>query len=253
MVPISVVALAAFSGWDPAAASSPAEAAIQELGFIVPGHIFSGDVPKAYLPDAGDAGAIRENPARYPLRTAVMEAVAALQPARQMQSNLLQADNEPEALRRKRVRTAQEAAATSILELDLIQTSLEKAAESRDKEPSQRWQAHLDFVTAEVAFQLARAHEFDLVAGQAVPLELPAFTPKSGFNGWRMVPTAKMRSKRDVLVQAEGAISGMRAVQEKHPGTPWAALAANFADRPLGLEWIPAKVPAYNLPVRKKP
>lgn len=139
---------------------------------------------------------------------------------------------------KKRVLESQLFPARAIPKLELVLARLEAVAPLRAKQ-SKKWQAHYDYALAETQSRLAFIHEYDLLLGHVRTDNLPPLDAKAGHNGWRIVPSEKLVSKREVRELAEAARKLFADVAANHKGTPWAAAALRETAAPIGLKWEP--------------
>jgi len=117
--------------------------------------------------------------------------------------------------------------------------ALRKAGEQRDKEPSPRWQAHYDYILAELLARTAYVSEYNLMLGKIRKDERPELQPNV-HTGWRLVSSEKMQSSKDVKDLAAESKKLFAKIIREHPGTPWEILAKREQGRALGLEWQPS-------------
>lgn len=136
------------------------------------------------------------------------------------------------------VRDYQVLPAVGIAKLEQALRDLEAVVSLRSSEP-RRWQAHYDYAVAEVTARIAYLHEYDLALGTVLTDSLPDLDKAKGNDGWRLVPAAKMHSKKDVQKLAEQAREQFEKLAAAHKDTPWAALAKRALDRQPGLKWEP--------------
>jgi hypothetical protein len=115
---------------------------------------------------------------------------------------------------------------------------LRKAGKERDKEPSPRWQAHYDYILAQLLARTAYISEYDLMLGKIRKDELPEL--RSMHTGWRLASCEKMQSGKDVKELAAQAKQLFAKLIQEHPGTPWEVLAKRDRLTALGLEWQPS-------------
>lgn len=208
---------------------------------------------RGYEPDI-TTDDIRKAPNRYPLRVAVLDAAATIRdvwtppppdkkgkkdkdagPRPLFRSELASPVTEP---MKRQILELQVFPARGIAKLDQAIATLTALADDRKREPK-RWQAHYDLVLAECHARLAFLHEYDLMLGKVRTDSLPDLDAAKGQNRWRLVPSEKLQSKKDVQEIARQARERFEAVAKAHPGTPWAARARHAAAVPLGLAWVP--------------
>jgi hypothetical protein len=116
---------------------------------------------------------------------------------------------------------------------------LRKVGEQREKEPSLRWQAHYDYILAQLLARTAYVSEYDLMLGKIRKDELPEL-PLNRHGGWRLASCARLESGKDVKAMASQAKKLFAKVIKEHPGTPWEVLAKRAQLTALGLEWRPS-------------
>src|SRR5262249_52682370 len=112
---------------------------------------------------------------------------------------------------------------------------LRKAGAQRSQEPSPRWQAHYDYVLAEVLARTAYVSEYNLMLGKIRKDELPELQPKV-HTGWRLASSEKLQSPKDIKDLAAESQKLFAKVIHDHPGTPWEVLAKRERLTALGLE-----------------
>lgn len=230
-----------------AADPTPADAVAVELG--VGPVALKAAVGRDYLPDAVTPDAA----ARMPVRAAVKLAADAMAQSRLMLEKNRELHQSGAAAKGKdEVLNLQAKLAGVILGLVEASQELDDAADERAKEPSKRWQAHLDYLTGAVTLRYARLEEVNLLYGDVRTDKLPVLDAAAGHTGWRLVPAERMHSKKDVRAAMEQARERLAKVAKDHPNTPWAELAErDLAEKP-GLMWEPAAVKPPAAPVRKK-
>src|SRR4029078_7451595 len=64
--------------------------------------------------------------------------------------------------------------AVQIVELTELLEELEKVGAKRGEEPSKRWQAHYDYILAELKARLALVHEYNTMLARVKRDELPS-------------------------------------------------------------------------------
>jgi hypothetical protein len=203
---------------------------------------FSADVLEHYRPDYQSLKEIESSPQKYPLRVAVLEAVKLIR-------RELTADNDAFSLQdsfpgvsetlKKEILKRQTQTARITARLRETLDNLRKIGEEREQEPSQRWQAHYDYIMAEVLARIAYIVEYDLMLGKIRKGELPM--PESGPapSGWRLASRAKLASGKEAKEPADESKKIFAKLIKKHKGTPWEILAKRDQQTALGLEWQP--------------
>jgi hypothetical protein len=176
---------------------------------------------------------------RYPLRAAVVDAV-----------DLLQKYADTKLVESFRARTTDQVK-TAVLEIqreparvigDLQDglDALRKAGEKREEEKSARWQAHYDYVLAQLLARLAYVHEYNLMLGRFRQERLPELNPAI-HGGWRLASREKLQSPKETRDLATESHKILDKLMRKHPGTPWEVLAGQAKLTALGLEWQPSR------------
>jgi hypothetical protein len=177
--------------------------------------------------------------ARFPLRVAVVSAVAG---ARKFEAEKFpDAFRDPidDAVKRTIERKIQRSVAEMQSELEELDEKL-TAAMKRGGETSKRWLAHADYVSAHLKLRLAECHEYNLALGKVRTDQLPDLDRKAGENGWRLAPKTKLSVPKEYRDLAADALTTLAELAKKYPRSPWAALASKQTDLMLGLEWQPA-------------
>lgn len=218
---------------------TPAEAVYGELKLSTP--VDPKPLPKEFHPDGVSLEEVRKNPKRYPVRAAVLEAIEVLEQSRgtiPLRTEIRRVDlGKPQVM--KEIFKQQEGPAIAIAMLDDVQKSLLSLEAVRHREPSRRWQAHFDFVLAEVEFHLALNHEYNDMLAHARSENLPELQPARGEVGWRLVPTETMKSRGPIREIASSARERFERLAIAEPDTPWGIQAARFQNAPPGRQWLP--------------
>ena len=211
-----------------------------EIETVLP---FSAAVIERYRPDYDALRENEQNSDKYPLRHQVLATV-----------KLLRKDFNPEgpqgSLREyfqgssnERIKAEifreQKKPARVLSELTERLEELRKAGEQRDKEPSPRWQAHYDYILAELLARTAYVSEYNLMLGKIRKDELPEL--QFGVEtGWRLVASEKLQSGKEVRKMAAESKKLFAKLVKEHPGTPWQVLANRERWTALGLQWQPS-------------
>jgi hypothetical protein len=206
-------------------------------------HKFTAEELRPYADAAPVFADVLEEPkkyaARYPLRVAVVSAVAGVRKYEAGKFPDEFRDPIDDAVKRTIERRVQRAVAEMQSELEELDEKL-TAAKKRGAETSKRWLAHADYVSAHLKLRLAECHEYNLALGKVRTDQLPDLDRKEGQNGWRLAPKAKLSAPKEYRDLADEAKAALAELAKKCPRTPWAALAEKQADMTLGLEWQPA-------------
>jgi hypothetical protein len=202
--------------------------------------VFTRDALKEYKSDA-NADEILKNPAEYPLQAAVLTAAAELRNLQgERESELPEQFSSPiNDARKANVRVIQRTVATREAILLNQKEKLEKVAMLREKETSKRWQAHYDYILAQVKLRIAYIREYNLALGKITKEEVPALDTDKKQIGWRLAATTKMKSDKETRDLADEARETLSNIVKEHLGTPWAMLAKRERHIALGLEWQP--------------
>ena len=205
---------------------------------------FARDKLATYLPDYRSLAEIRGQPAKYPLRLAVLDTLELLNKefgsgsAKEAIRQFYSASATPDA--KNRILNEQKKPAQLLLSLQEARRSLEKAGEARDEEKAKRWQANFDYAYAELLARIAFIEEYNLMLGRIRKDELPELE-KGVDEGWRLTPREKLQSPKDVRDLANLAHKEFAKLAKEHAGTPWEILARRETATSLGLQWQPAK------------
>jgi len=186
---------------------------------------------------------IKNNPDRYPLRVAVVDAIEKLRrfdaADMALPTRLTKADRTD--ANKNNLSKLQRAPARVMAQLDLVIQSLQKAAEERKDEKSRFWQATFDYVLAQAKARYVYVNEYNSVIGQIRKDNLPELDPKKGHEGWRLASKESLTSTesdvKDMYKDVRNKIYAKLA--KDHPGTPWAILAKREKSTALGLQWEP--------------
>jgi hypothetical protein len=204
---------------------------------------FSAKKLAPYQADYASLKEIETNPERFPLRAAVLDAVKLLREKFNPKNPELVlrdyfAGNNSEAIK-KEILKEQEKPADILSELNTVSRRLEKVGEKRDEEPSKRWQAHYDYVLAQVLARIAYLEEYSLMLGKIRKDELPPL--EAGHTGYRLASRERLQSGTEVRARVTASKKLFAKVARQHKGTPWEILAKREQLTALGLEWQPTK------------
>jgi hypothetical protein len=122
-----------------------------------------------------------------------------------------------------------------LAELEQAEAELKAAGEERSKEPSKRWQAHYDYVHAQLVARIIYVQEYNLMLGKIRKDELPPL--ENGQTSYRLSSREKLTSPtkyRDMLKDVKKMLA---KVAKDHAGTPWELLAKRAQLTAVGLEW----------------
>lgn len=130
---------------------------------------------------------------------------------------------------------AQQSAAQLLHKIDPIERTLASGMADRAKIEEKRWQAGYDLALGRVLALKVRTFAYNSMLGQA----------KAGMkfknaknNTWELVPADDTGGVDSATQkQAKQAKELLQRVVAEHPGTPWALLAAEELETPLGYRW----------------
>jgi predicted RNA-binding Zn-ribbon protein involved in translation (DUF1610 family) len=204
---------------------------------------FAAEVIERYRPDYGSLAEIEKHPQKYPLRIEVIKTIKLLRATfdpQGPQGSLLEYFQGGSGERLKAAIFKQQMKPARILaELTERLEELGKAGEQRDKEPSRRWQAHYDYILAQLLARTAYVSEYDLMLGKIRKDELPELQ-STRQTGWRLASCEKLASGKDVRAMAAQAKKLFAKLSQEQPGTPWQVLAKRGMLTALGMEWRPS-------------
>ena len=206
---------------------------------------FTAEKLKDYADDGPTFEEIRSEPdkyfGQYPLRVAVVDAVVEI---RKFDKDLPDTFRDPvsdatlKEITDKHQRTLAERQGT----LEELRDKFEEVAKKRKQEKSKRWQAHFDYVQAQIGLRTAWLFEYNLALGQVKTQKLPPLDDKLKQNGWRLRAADKMLAPVEIRTSAGEAKKRLAQIANDYPGTPWAVLADKQKDMFLGLEWAPVEI-----------
>jgi hypothetical protein len=242
----------------PGGAANPIEVRdiIQEISLppirLVPGegpplHIdalvpFSAKTLEPYKADYRSLKEIEDHPEKYPLRTAVLNTIKVIEKDFSAESDAFSlqesfAGGNDEKLKGD-VLKLQTKPALIDQHLTEALTNLELAGQERSKEKSKRWQAHYDFVHADLLGRIAHVYEYNLMLGRVRAGSMPI--PEGGMpSGWRMASQEKMQGGREMRERLAESRKILDRLAKQYAGTPWEVLAKRARLTALGLKWEP--------------
>jgi hypothetical protein len=212
---------------------------IARLAMIVP---FRAEAMKGYDADYANVRELLDKPKEYSVRVAVIRAVEALDKLNRSGKGKLTDEfrgQTTDDVKKSLSEDQRSGPARQLLELTEAHDELEKVAPERAKEKSKRWQAHYDYILAQVKARMAYVNEYNLMLGKVKRDEMPPLDPKQ-HNGYRLASQEKLQSPKDVKDLASDSRKLMAKVIKENPGTPWEILAKRERFTALGLAWQPA-------------
>jgi hypothetical protein len=239
---VGVAACAAAARQPPTAPQTgESQSVLDELGLTaVPG--LPTKLPEEYRPDLITEGDVRKDQKRYPVRAAVLDAVAALRDSWGLRMSEVFPESDYNPRGKEKIAVRQEVTAKTAAALRAALSGLDAAAPRRVDEKSKRWQAHFDYIRSRAKRRVAEVEEYYQMLDQIRRDELPGLNKEKGQNGWRLAPADKSASAKDVRQLADDARAGLTAVAKDHPKTTWAALAEKDLEAKPGLRWEPTVI-----------
>lgn len=139
----------------------------------------------------------------------------------------------------QRLRTAITEAQKPLAVLDYglqeMLSELERGVKARDQVTSPRWQAGFDLAMGRVLAMHVRAYGYNSLLAEMKVSPKP-FTNKEN-NTWTLMPSRNISGQQKIVKMAEQAEMFLRRVIHDHPETPWAFLAEQELQTPMGWEW----------------
>jgi hypothetical protein len=216
------------------------ETAALEIEALLP---FAAKRMERYRADYTSLKEIERHGDKYPLRVAVLETVKLLNEKFNPHSAafiLRDAFGGGSSERlKKQILDEQRGPAELLAELHEALERLERVEKKRDDEESKRWQAHFDYIHAELLARIAYVHEYDLMLGKIRKDELPPL--ERGQNFYRLSSRVKLQGPRELKDYATRATKLFTKITRQHKGTPWEILAKRELLTALGLEWQPTR------------
>jgi hypothetical protein len=127
-----------------------------------------------------------------------------------------------------------------LLDLQEALDQLRKSGEKREQEKSKRWQAHYDYILAQLLARIAYVSEYNLMLGKIRKDELPELTPNI-HAGYRLCSQERLQSSKEVRDLAVESKKIFAKLAKDHTGTPWEILAKRAQLTFLGLRWEPTR------------
>jgi hypothetical protein len=214
-----------------------ADDAAGKLAAIVP---FRAEALKGYDRDYANLRELLDKPKEFPLRVAVIQAVEAIDKAKLGLREEFKGPSSDD-VKKDLTDTQREGPAKLLLFLSEALEKLDAVAGERDKEKSKRWQAHYDYVTAQVKARMVYVSEYNLLLAKVKKEELPPLDPKL-HNGYRLASQEKIQSPKEIKDLASESRKLLTKIIKENPGTPWELLAKRERFTALGLAWQPANL-----------
>jgi len=216
------------------------ETARLQIEVLVP---FSAKKLEEYRPDYSSTAEIENNAGKFPLRVAVLKTVKLIRDKFDPKNDtvLLRENFAGNTNDRVKAEILKEQARPAELLEDLREARemLEEAGKSRAQEPSKRWQAHYDFILAQVLARVAYLEEYSLMLGKIRKDELPPL--ENGQTGFRLASRDKLQGTKEFKDMASRSKKILEKLATEHKGTPWEILAKREQLTALGLQWQPTR------------
>jgi hypothetical protein len=197
-------------------------------------HFFDPDVMQAYRPDYRKKADIDGLLAGNRAKKALVEAAknSEISP---MESPTMTFPRENDGELARLLGLAQRDAALLLVNIDRIYDTLEKGIPDRPKIEEKRWQAGFDLALGRILALKVRTDAYNSMLGQA---KAGMKFQKPDSDTWQLVPADDV-SGVDSRTQklAAQAKEFLQRVVTEHPGTPWALLAAEELETPVGYRW----------------
>jgi hypothetical protein len=201
---------------------------------------FPAKTLEVYLVDYMALAEIEQNPAKYPLRVAVLKAARVLRQNADKFRMKEVFNGNTSAQIKKQVLQEQVDPGKNILALKDALDDLKAAGADRGKEASKRWQANYDYVLARLESRLVYVYEYNYVLAQIRSDSLPPLV--NGATGYRLGAKKKVGiPEPEVKDWVKEIDRTWQRLAKQHPNTPWAIVANRERMTALGLEWRPTR------------
>lgn len=197
-------------------------------------HFFDPQVMQQYRPDYRTKAEIDGLLAGNRAKKALVEA-AKNSEINPMESPTMTFPRENDGELARLLGLAQRDAALLLDRIDRIHDTLEKGLPDRPKIEEKRWQAGYDLAMGRILALKVRTDAYNSMLGQA---KAGMKFQKPDSDTWQLVPADDMAGvdSRTQKMAAQAKELLQRVVAE-HPGTPWAMLAAEDLETPIGYRW----------------
>jgi hypothetical protein len=197
-------------------------------------HFFDPEVMQQYRPDYRTKAELDGVLAANRAKKALVEAAknAEINP---MESPTMTFPRENDGDLARLLGLAQRDAALLLVNVDRIYDVLEKGRPDRPKIEEKRWQAGYDLALGRILALKVRTDAYNSMLGQA-KAGMKFQNPNS--DTWQLVPADDVSGVDSRTQKLAGqAREFLEKVVAEHPGTPWALLAAEELETPLGYRW----------------
>jgi hypothetical protein len=203
--------------------------------------VYPENVLKEYAEDVPVATIMAEKD-KYPFRVKVIEAMAAVKDvwtgAGDAGFQIRETCPKVDEQLKKTVKAEQTPIALATAKLELAEAGLMAVAGMKKDQPK-RWQAHYDWALAQVLIRRAYIEEYNLALGNIITETMPQLDPKLGHDGYKLVSAEKMKSKKNIVDDANKGREIFDKMMDEYKKTPWATRAKKEKALALGLTWQP--------------
>lgn len=197
-------------------------------------YFFDPQVMKEYRPDYQSQATIERMLAANRAKRALVDAARASE-INPMESPVMIFPREDDGKLVNLLSDAQKKAAVLQPKIDALYSLLAAGLPDREKIKEKRWQAGYDLALGRVLALKVRTDAYNIVLAQA-KTGMKFKNPKN--DTWRLRPSndvSQVGSQTERL--AKQATELLRRVVAEHPGTPWAQMATDELQTPLGYSW----------------
>ena len=202
-------------------------------------YFFDPEVMRRYKPDYVSNKKYWENLENFPSRRALVDA-ASFTTTGDLKSPRMRFVKNDEADFVRDVTRAQRNAALIEPPLNRLYQILRAGEGGRDSEKSLRWQAGYDLAMGRAIAAKLRAETYNgmLALIKTQKKFSPAVDGKPQNNTWVLQPANATETGSQHRKLLDKATMYLERVVDKHPGTPWAMLAARELETPIGWQWV---------------
>jgi len=193
-------------------------------------HFFDPEVMRRYKPDYVSANDYIKRLQANKARKSLVEA-ARLTWVGELEDPQTEFQRRDEAQFVNDLTEAQKAAAKLLPKSFALYSVLQQGETDRDKELAPRWRAGYDLAMGQVMAVMVRTQAYNAMLAQLKSGK--NFTdPKN--NTWRLVGDNDMELDSRTEKMQKKALEYLARVVEEHPGTPWALIAQQELEKPIG-------------------
>lgn len=198
--------------------------------------LYEIEAMRPYLPDLSSREEYQATRGGSPLRAAVAELIAILDPSQNQAIRFEeQLPIEPDKFLEV-VRNEQKKGEGYLRFLREAEQRLKEFGRYRREEPSPRWQANFDLLMAQVVAYQVRVYEYAAYMEQFVQQPKIIKDPKT--NRWRVALVSRTVTGDETAEYRRRATEMFKDIIADHPGTPYAARAQWELDRGYGIELV---------------